>query len=225
MKILCIETSSTTESIALTDGTHTAASFRATRPKGHGSDLLRDIENALSDAAWNWQDLDGFAVGLGPGGFTSLRIGLATAKTLAYSLKKPLYGISTIEILRHEFTEEHCVPLIDAKRSEVYVDVPGKGLLCLSPLTLDDYFPRDQALFFCGDGAARYETELRQLFPKARFNENPGANVPNAEHLSQLIKSTDPAQIATLQPLYVRPSDAEITYPDGFPDAVTQFKL
>lgn len=139
MKLLCIETSSMTESIALTDGPIVAASFRAHRARGHGSDLLRDIEKALSKAQWQWGDLDGFGIGLGPGGFTSLRIGLATAKTLAYSLNKPLYGVSTIEIIRHAFTSDRCIPLIDAKRNEVYVDCAKQGLKCLPPSMLDQY--------------------------------------------------------------------------------------
>lgn len=225
MKLLCIETSSTTESIALTDGESVAASFCAHRARGHGSDLLRDIEKALSKTQWAWPDLDGFGIGLGPGGFTSLRIGLATAKTLAYSLNKPLYGVSTIEIIRHGFPQEQCVPLIDAKRNEVYVDCPKQGLICLSPSMLDRCFSVDEPVFFCGDGAALYEAELREKFARARFNEDANLNVPNAVHLSQLIDPSKPASIATLQPLYVRPSDAEITYPDGFPGAVTQFKL
>lgn len=207
------------------DGQTCVASFSATRPKGHGSALLRDIDSAMSTAGWSWGDIEGLAVGLGPGGFTSLRIGLATAKTLAYSLKKPLFGISTLEILRRGFTEPNCVPLIDAKRNEVYIDVPNEGLRCLAPSALSDFLPTDSPHFFCGDGASRYEAELRTRFPLARFNHNAGDNVPNASHLSALISQDQPDQISTLQPLYVRPSDAEITYPDGFPDAVTQFKL
>jgi len=225
MKLLCIETSSMTESIALTDGSSVAARFRAHRARGHGSDLLRDIEKALSAAQWLWSDLDGFGIGLGPGGFTSLRIGLATAKTLAYSLNKPLYGVSTIEIIRHAFSGKRCVPLIDAKRNEVYVDCPDQGLKCLSPSILNEYFSVDEPLFFCGDGATQYQRELMKMFPQAQVNMDPSLDVPDAVHLSELIDPNQPATIAALQPLYVRPSDAELTYPDGFPDAVTQFKL
>ena len=225
MKLLCIETSSMTESIALTDGSSVKASFQAHRARGHGSDLLRDIEKALSKTQWRWSDLDGFGIGLGPGGFTSLRIGLATAKTLAYSLSKPLYGVSTIDIIRHAFKSERCIPLIDAKRNEVYVDCPGQGLKCLSPSILDQYLPVSEPLFFCGDGATQYQAELKEMFPRAQVNMDPSLDVPDALHLSQLIDPNQPAAIATLQPLYVRPSDAELTYPDGFPDAVTQFKL
>lgn len=207
------------------DGRTCLASFSATRPKGHGSELLRDIEKAMSSAKWDWVDIDGFAIGLGPGGFTSLRIGLASAKTLAYSLNKPLFGVSTLDILKFGFDEPHCIPLIDAKRNEVYIDLPDAGLHCVAPSALCDHLQSDIPYFFCGDGASRYEAELRALFPLARFNTNASDNVPNAAHLSALISVDQPDQISTLQPLYVRPSDAEITYPDGFPDAVTQFKL
>lgn len=225
MKLLCIDTSSNTESIALTQGSDTVAYTAAYRKKGHSSDLLKDIQDVMVSVGWSWTDLDGFGIGLGPGGFTSLRIGLATAKTLAYSLGKPLFGVSTLKILRAAFSEPQCVPLIDAKRNEVYVDIPSLGLKCLPPSRLPQHFSPDTAHFFCGDGAIQYADELREAFPNARINQSLDSNVPDARHIAHLIEPTQPDAIATLQPFYVRPSDAELTYPDGFPDAVVQFKL
>ncbi|MGB0646110.1 MAG: tRNA (adenosine(37)-N6)-threonylcarbamoyltransferase complex dimerization subunit type 1 TsaB [Bradymonadia bacterium] len=225
MKLLCIDTSSNTESIALTSDQDTVASTSAYRKKGHSSDLLKDIQEVMNSVNWTWDDLDGFGIGLGPGGFTSLRIGLATAKTLAHSLRKPLFGVSTLNIVNAAFSEPHCIPLIDAKRNEVYVDIPSLGLKCLPPSMLPEHFSREAPHFFCGDGAIRYADELISAFPHARINQDLDTNVPDARYIARLINPSQPDAIATLQPFYVRPSDAELTYPDGFPDAVVQFKL
>ena len=225
MKLLCIDTSSNTESIALTKGHDAVAHTSAYRKKGHSSDLLKDIEDLMNSVNWTWADLDGFGIGLGPGGFTSLRIGLATAKTLAHSLDKPLFGVSTLKIVSAAFSEPQCIPLIDAKRGEVYIDVPSLGLKCLPPSVIPQYLSRESSHFFCGDGATQYADELISIFPNARINQDLNRNVPDARLLSRLIDPKQPDIIATLQPFYVRPSDAELTYPDGFPDAVVQFKL
>ena len=78
---------------------------------------------------------------------------------------------------------------------------------------------------FCGDGAVVYADVIRQQFPNASINSDEVLNRPNAANLPRLIDIGKPNQIATLQPQYVRPSDAELTYPDGFPDAVKQFQF
>ena len=90
---------------------------------------------------------------------------------------------------------------------------------------IHQYLSRESSHFFCGDGATQYADELISIFPNARINQDLNSNVPDARLLARLIDPKQPDIIATLQPFYVRPSDAELTYPDGFPDAVVQFKL
>ncbi|MCA9538895.1 MAG: tRNA (adenosine(37)-N6)-threonylcarbamoyltransferase complex dimerization subunit type 1 TsaB, partial [Myxococcales bacterium] len=82
MKLLCVDTATAIESIALIDG-HVVLTERAVRrTKGHGPGVLDDIDEALAGIGWKLADLDGFACGLGPGSFTGLRIALATLKGL-----------------------------------------------------------------------------------------------------------------------------------------------
>ena len=225
MKLLCIDTSSNTESVALVDKHTTIATISKYREKGHASGLLSDIDSLMKDTEWAWSDIEGIAVGLGPGGFTSLRIGLSTAKCLAYGLGKPLYSATTLDLISSNFKEPGVVTLIDAKRNEVYVRTPSAELKCVAPQQLDHYLSPGISHFFCGDGASKYRALIEQTFTESRFNQDPALDVPNAAHLALLIDPSNPDHIASLQPRYVRPSDAELTYPEGFPDAVTQFRL
>ena len=225
MKLLCIDTSSNTESVALVSAGKVVASLSKYRERGHASGLLSDINTLFTKAEWTQRDIQGIAIGLGPGGFTSLRIGLSTAKCLAYGLDIPLYAATTLTLIEANFDERNVVTLIDAKRNEVYVHTPTAGLKCVSPGHLDHYLSPAKPYFFCGDGAAKYRDTIQRSFCESRFNETPEKDIPYAANLAHLIDSSRPENLANLQPRYVRPSDAEITYPDGFPDAVTQFQL
>ena len=225
MKLLCIDTSSNTESVSLTEQGAIVASLAQYRSRGHASGLLSDLDTIRQQAGWNWSDIDGVAVGLGPGGFTSLRIGLSTGKCLAYGLQIPLFSATSLALLAADFNRAHVVPLIDAKRGEVYLDAPNTGLVCVPPNRLDNFLSPAMPYFFCGDGATKYQASISAVFSHSEFNNELERNAPQSHYLATIIDPEKPEGLATLQPQYVRPSDAELTYPDGFPDAVTQFKL
>ncbi len=225
MKLLCIDTSSNTESVALVSAGQPVASLAKYRERGHASGLLSDIDALFKEARWDRSNIEGIAIGLGPGGFTSLRIGLSTAKCLAYGLDIPLYAATTLALVSANFDGSNVVTLIDAKRNEVYVDTPTAGLQCVAPDHLDRYLSPAVPYFFCGDGAAKYRDVIQAKFSASQVNSTPDKDRPEAAKLALLIDPSKPEKLASLQPRYVRPSDAEITYPDGFPDAVTQFQL
>lgn len=84
--------------------------------------LTSTIQRVLNSLAWQIKDVDYFACGLGPGSFTGLRIGLATMKGLAWSARKPIVGIPTLDILAQGAIASDVIlmPLVDAKRSLVY---------------------------------------------------------------------------------------------------------
>ena len=126
---------------------------------------------------------------------------------------------------RQGFEHARVIPLIDAKRGEVYASHPQNGLQCMKPSQLSTCFDSNLDYLFCGDGAVVYADIILELFPSASINSDEVLNRPNAAYLPRLIDIGKPDQIATLQPQYVRPSDAELTYPDGFPDAVKQFQF
>jgi tRNA threonylcarbamoyladenosine biosynthesis protein TsaB len=94
--ILSLETTTRAGSICLTRGERQLAARTGEGKTSHSNDLLKNIHAVLSSADYSIKDVDAFAVALGPGSFTGLRIGLATAKSFAVTLERPLYGVPTL---------------------------------------------------------------------------------------------------------------------------------
>ena len=218
MKLLCIDTATFFESIALVDGPRIVAEHRVERHRGHGPGILDDIDRLLTDANWTLADIDGFVSGLGPGSFTGLRICLATLKGFALAHRKPIFGARTTRLLRAA-VGEHSVAIMDARRGEVYVEGgPLVDPVCCAPEAVVDHLGAG-AWTFVGDGALRYQETLSGSMPGSTFIEETELHHPRAALLPGLVDLNTPEALATLEPIYVRKSDAEINYPDGFPDA------
>ncbi len=158
--------------------------------------LLEDIDRLLRDAGLTLRDVEALAVGAGPGSFTSTRIGLAIARGLALALGIPAAGVSTLDAL--EAGAEGGIPVIDARRGEVFVsgpDVVRPELLELAVGTV-----------CVGDGALRYREVI----------ERGGATVPPADDPRHRPRAVHHARLATMfgsadaiAPIYVRVPDAK----------------
>ena len=168
--ILNIETSTDACSVALCGDCSVLANFEDRSGRHHAELLGGYVEKALEAARQQERQLDAIAVAIGPGSYTGLRIGLSMAKGLAYSLKLPLIGVSTLQILathvmfnHHGITlESRFAPMLDARRMEVYTGVLDMWLRPLMPeqpliLTPESYADLlDQApLLFVGSGVAK----------------------------------------------------------------------
>jgi tRNA threonylcarbamoyladenosine biosynthesis protein TsaB len=161
--------------------------------------LLEDVDALLRQAGAHPSDLDRLAVGLGPGSFTGVRIGLAVARGLALSLDLPGSGVSTLAALAAG--APGAVPVVDAKRREIFTLVDGEARV-LTPQEL----PLDEGVACVGDGAMRY----RQLL------EERGAVVPPDDDERHLPRARFHATLAgdarpvdDLEPLYLRVPDAD----------------
>ncbi len=125
--ILSIETSTPLCSVAL----HRVGELIATRETqeegGHGKKLTRLIESVCADAGISMNQLDAIAVSNGPGSYTGLRIGLATAKGLCFGLDIPLITMNTLQVMANAWTglpeNTLLLPMLDARRMEVYAAV------------------------------------------------------------------------------------------------------
>jgi len=160
--------------------------------------LLEDVDALLRQAGAHPSDLDRLAVGLGPGSFTGVRIGLAAARGLALSLDLPGSGVSTLAALAAG--APGALPVVDAKRREVFALVGGEPRV-LTPQEL----PLNGGLCV-GDGALRYRSLL----------EERGAVVPPDDDERHLPRSRfhaalagEPGSVDQLEPLYLRVPDAE----------------
>jgi tRNA threonylcarbamoyladenosine biosynthesis protein TsaB len=161
--------------------------------------LLEDVDALLRQAGAHPSDLDRLAVGLGPGSFTGVRIGLAVARGLALSLEVPGAGVSTLAALAAGAPE--AVPVVDAKRREVFTLAGGEPRV-LAPQDLS----LDGGTLCVGDGAKRY----RQLL------EERGAVVPPDDDERHLPRARfhaalagEPQPVDELEPLYLRLPDAD----------------
>lgn len=121
-RVLAFDTSSRRGSVALLEGTDLHAELKLKHLQNHSANLLRSIDYLLECLGWTLQDLNLVAVGTGPGSFTGIRIGIATALGLAQTLAIPFAGISGMEALAHKATFlDSCVGVVlNAQREQVY---------------------------------------------------------------------------------------------------------
>lgn len=171
MKILSLDTSTPKGSVALLEGRKLAAELRLLSVETHSARLLGSIEFLLKMTGWNLRDLGLIVAGIGPGSFTGIRIGVATALGLAQTGAIPFAGVSGLDALAHQLPgiDGRIDVVMDAQRSQVYyaeyrsyhgkVAKVGKSLL-LNPAELK---PRLQGAhrYLLGDGAVRYAQELQ----------------------------------------------------------------
>lgn len=180
--ILNIDTSTRVCSVALTSEGSVVFSREDYQGRNHAALLSDYVKSALDAMKEKELTLDAVAVGIGPGSYTGLRIGLSEAKGLAYALQVPLIGINTLEtiavtVMFSDFFAENVrfAPMIDARRMEVFTavyDMALKPLLSPRPLILDadsySEFLADGPVIFCGDGSEK-SRELLSSSPNANF--------------------------------------------------------
>ncbi len=194
MLTLAFDTATAVATSALVDGDEVLGE-RVSRAQT----LLEDVDALLRQAGAHPSDLDRLAVGLGPGSFTGVRIGLAVARGLALSLELPGSGVSTLAALAAGAPGAR--PVIDAKRREVFTIV-GDEPRVLAPQEL----PLDEGTVCVGDGAKRYRALL----------EGRGADVPPDDDERHLPRARflvglagEPGSVDELEPLYLRVPDAD----------------
>ena len=225
--LLAIDTATPSAAVALTSGTlgdgEVLAELRLAGGKTHSRRLLALVDVVLRESETSWEALDGIAIGLGPGSFTGLRIGMATAKGLAAAAGKPLYGVSTLDVLAAACIGERMVcSMIDARKQEVYAAfyrrehsgrVARQGeVLVVPPSRLHPLFTEPVVLV--GSGARLYGADLcRGLGGRAEVAPATW-HQPSAATLGMLAAELagrgavlDPIEG---MPLYVRRSDAEL---------------
>jgi tRNA threonylcarbamoyladenosine biosynthesis protein TsaB len=161
--------------------------------------LLEDVDALLRQAGAHPSDLDRLAVGLGPGSFTGVRIGLAVARGLALSLELPGSGVSTLAALAAGAPD--ALPVIDAKRREIFTLVSGEPRV-FAPQEL----PLDEATVCVGDGALRYRTLLEERGGVVPPDDDE-CHLPRARFHAAL--AGEAGAVEDLEPLYLRIPDAE----------------
>ena len=185
----------------------------------HTTALLAGIERAAA-AVGGWESVDRLAVGIGPGSFTGLRVGIATAKALALSRGLPLSGVGTLEALACGLAEmageRRCLAVLDARRGEVAAAVFAAGGERLwgpwlgPPEELGAQIPTWPEPALCGgSGAVRFRQQLTSRAVEIPDDADPVHHVA-ARHICALAAAmSGEEESAPVAPIYLRPPDAE----------------
>ncbi len=227
MRILAVDTSTISGSLALLDGESIAAEWTLRSALTHNRRLMKAADFLLREAGWELDTLQGMAVTSGPGSFTGLRIGMTTMKVLAWTTGKLYAGIPTLDALSFPlgFSPNPVCAMIDARKGEVYCALyhpDGKGnlrlatsFMAISPGALAEKIK--EPVLFCGDGWIIYRNIMKRKLGGLALETPPCFHTIRAASVGELARrrfirgdSDDPE---TSSPLYVRPSEAEIHYP------------
>ncbi len=185
----------------------------------HSTALLGELERAAA-VAGGWQGVERIVVGLGPGSFVGIRIGIATARGLALSTGLPLAGVGTLDALglglaEHAGKDRDCLAVLDARRGEVFAALytaSGKRLwepLVARPQDLAERLAELSAPpLAAGSGALRFRDELASRGAEIPDDDEPVHRVA-ARHVCALGLATDGARGESLNPIYLRPPDAQ----------------
>ena len=185
-RILCLETASTNCSVALSvDGSVAAFKEDNGRNYSHSESLHVFIEEMLAEAEVSLDQLDAIAVSKGPGSYTGLRIGVSAAKGLCFSLDIPLISVPTLDNLAMQVASEgFIVPMLDARRMEVYTAVYDRQHQILEPVraqVLEENAFSEQLeqskVIFVGGGAAKFQTVCQHANAEFLTEVQPSARV------------------------------------------------
>ena len=189
-RIVLIETSTALCSTALAENGAIISYRESSAPKAHASLTAVFIKEMLEERGLSPQDCDAFCVSMGPGSYPGLRVGVSTAKGLCFGSGKPLMAVGTLDTLVAQTREipgldgdlKYVIPMIDARRMEVYTAVftpEGKQLTETAPAIIDENSFAEQLeqgqCLFIGDGAGKCADVIRD--PNAHFIQcNPKAS-------------------------------------------------
>ena len=227
MRILGIDSSTPGCSVALlSDDTIVAEQVAEPRPS-HSKYLLQMVDHVLKEGDFQLGDMDGFAVTIGPGSFTGLRIGVSLLKGFVLATEKPFIGVNSLEALAHTVdSPDHPVcATLDARKSEVYAAVFESRENDLYPLLSESAFSPEALCekievptLFVGSGAERYHSVLkgslgtRFVEPGAqpRFSSAAGAAIL----ASRRFEHQKHFDLDQLKINYIRKSEAELSLGD-----------
>lgn len=222
MKILGIDTSGYANAIGVVDGNRILADYNFEARTDSLEKIVANIDFVLKEAGLTLKDIQGFGVGLGPGSWTGIRVGVTVAKMLAFSTGCPLAGTPTLELLADNVREMGApiCPVIYAGTGDmVYAAIyrAGNGVLT----RVGDYYVGDiqglldtvrEATVFLGSGAQRYRDLIDRTLGSLSIDAEVSVGIPMGATAARLavsrLESGQSDDVLALQPLYLKESTA-----------------
>ena len=219
MKILALDTTGLAASVALVDNNKTIAEFTTNYKKTHSQTIMPMIEQLKNMVELELSEIDYIACACGPGSFTGLRIGAATAKGLAHGLERKIIPVPTLDGLAYNMCGSSglVVPIMDARRQQVYTALYSEGkkrisdyMACDINEVLDMAVEIDENAVFLGDGVPVFKERIEEFNPGFRFAPQ-CANMQRAACIGALaLERTDKAvDPNNFEIIYLRKSQAE----------------
>jgi len=191
----------------------------------HSERLMTVIDHVLEQSEMGLDNIDAFAVAIGPGSFTGLRIGLSTAKGLSYATGKPIVAVPTLEAFAYNFS--YCsypvCLMLDARKGEVYAAVfkweegAFRRVVEDTSIKAEDLLRKfDQVVLFAGEGAALYKSVITEVMKERAVFASPEKMVPSPSNvavlgLSKAARGEFTDALAAV-PRYIRKSEAEVKW-------------
>ena len=216
-RILCVDTSSFICSVSIFENLSLISSNSTEVEKSHSKLIIQLIDQSLKDAKIKINEVDAFAVSMGPGSYTGLRIGVSTIKGLCYSLEKPLISINTLEILSksafnhiNNYNDFFICPMIDARRMEVFTKMLDNDFNEVEKdkaLILDDKSFNDicgsKLIYFFGDGSNKFQKITNNK--NFHFIDN---IISSSKHMGELAnikyENNQFENLTTFEPFYIK---------------------
>ncbi len=232
MKVLGIDTSTSCGSVGLIDDEQIVSEYLLNIQVTHSERLLGAIEFVLKEARYSMDDIDGWAISIGPGSFTGLRIGASTIKGLGFATQKPVAGVSTLDVLAFQIspTPSLICPILDARKQEVYTAFYRyeRGDLLRRLSAYQAIKPENlvksikEQTIFTGEGVKTYGAVLRNALPSFAIFAPFSLHLPHGSVVAklglELLKKGEYLELSTFTPLYIRLSEAEMKWQETHPD-------
>ena len=210
MKVLAFDTSSKALSLAILEDKQVLAETMINIKKNHSITLMPAIDFLMGSLDWTPKDLDRIVVAQGPGSYTGLRIAVATAKTLAHTLKIELVGVSSLLALVPEQVEGLVIPVMDARRNNVYAGFyqSGQAVWPEAHLPLAEVLEMagaaNQSVTFVGETTA-FTEQIEAALPQAAIQPT----LPDAAVIGRLGLDLPAQSIHDFVPNYLKRVEAE----------------
>ena len=227
MKILGIDTSSNASSVALIEDNKLICEYTVNTKTTHSQKLMPMIENMLSMSGFNIKEIDAIAICIGPGSFTGLRIGMATAKAISHVNNLPIIGVNSLEILAGNMNlcDKKICSILDAQRNQVYtgrykfengsiVEIQPVDVVEIENL-LEEISKDNDEWILVGEAVYKYEDKIKEI--KNIDIPAPSHNVTKASSLCSIAmekynNNVDIHNCYDINPMYIRKSQAEVQY-------------
>ena len=227
MKVLGIDTSSNATSIAVIEDNKLICEYTVNTKTTHSQKLMPMIENMLKISEINVNDMDMISICQGPGSFTGLRIGMATAKALSHVNNLPIVGVNSLELLagNMDLSDKKICSILDAQRTQVYmgqykfennklVELKSVDVVEIDEL-LEELKSSNEEWILVGEAVYKYEDKIKEIenicVPAPSHNVNKASSLCTIA-MNKYNQNIDVYDCYTINPVYIRKSQAEVQY-------------